>query len=255
MKEKFKKLNAWNYAMSALHFFQGIIVLVIATDFALPAIVNYLTFDESSQSLVTTSNTLLDVEIAWLVAIFLLLSSFFHLSNATWYRKTYEKNLKKGINKARWYEYSLSASTMIVAIAMLAGIYDIVALIALFALTATMNLTGLIMEVENSGRKKISWLSYNVGTFAGLVPWIGIGLTLWAAGYYAEGASSVPTFVYAIFFTIFVAFSVFAVNMILQYKKIGKWKDYLYGEKMYMVLSLVAKSVLAWQVFGGTLQP
>jgi hypothetical protein len=43
--------------------------------------------------------------------------------------------------------------------------------------------------------------------------------------------------------------------MILQYKKIGPWKDYLYGEKVYVLLSLVAKSALAWQVFVGTLMP
>jgi hypothetical protein len=41
--------------------------------------------------------------------------------------------------------------------------------------------------------------------------------------------------------------------MLLQYKKVGPWRDYLFGERMYVLLSLVAKSALAWQVFGGTL--
>jgi hypothetical protein len=43
--------------------------------------------------------------------------------------------------------------------------------------------------------------------------------------------------------------------MYLQYKKVGRWKDYLFGERMYIVLSLVAKTVLAWQIFAGTLAP
>ena len=68
-------------------------------------------------------------------------------------------------------------------------------------------------------------------------------------------AESVPDFVVAIFITIAVFFNLFAINMVLQYKKIGKWRDYLYGEKMYIVLSLIAKSALAWQVFAGTLRP
>ncbi|MDH5294973.1 MAG: hypothetical protein OEW91_14955, partial [Acidimicrobiia bacterium] len=34
---------------------------------------------------------------------------------------------------------------------------------------------------------------------------------------------------------------------------IGRWRDYLFGERFYILLSLVAKSALAWQVFGGTL--
>jgi len=42
--------------------------------------------------------------------------------------------------------------------------------------------------------------------------------------------------------------------MILQYKGVGKWKDYLYGERAYIWLSLLAKTCLAWQVFAGTYQ-
>ena len=58
---------------------------------------------------------------------------------------------------------------------------------------------------------------------------------------------------YGIFFSLFVFFNSFAINQVLQYRKTGKWADYLYGEKVYVVLSLTAKSALAWQVFGGTL--
>jgi len=52
-----------------------------------------------------------------------------------------------------------------------------------------------------------------------------------------------------------VFYNVFAVNMLLQYRRLGRWRDYLYGERVYMLLSLTAKSALAWQVFAGTLQP
>ena len=50
-------------------------------------------------------------------------------------------------------------------------------------------------------------------------------------------------------------FNCFAVNQWLQYKQIGKWRDYLYGETVYVTLSLVAKSLLAWQIFAATLAP
>jgi hypothetical protein len=43
--------------------------------------------------------------------------------------------------------------------------------------------------------------------------------------------------------------------MVLQYKKIGKWKEYLYGERVYIILSLTAKTVLAWIIWSGTLAP
>lgn len=43
--------------------------------------------------------------------------------------------------------------------------------------------------------------------------------------------------------------------MVLQYKKVGKWQNYLYGERTYIVLSLVAKTILAWLVLFGAMQP
>ncbi len=64
-----------------------------------------------------------------------------------------------------------------------------------------------------------------------------------------------PAFVYAIVPTVFVFFNIFAINMVLQYKKVGPWKNYLFGERMYIVLSLLAKTALAWQIFVGTLRP
>jgi len=41
----------------------------------------------------------------------------------------------------------------------------------------------------------------------------------------------------------------------LQYKQVGRWRNYLTGERTYILLSLLAKSALAWQVFAGTLAP
>jgi len=69
------------------------------------------------------------------------------------------------------------------------------------------------------------------------------------------GCSPSLIFVIAIFVTLFIGFNVFAVNMVLQYRKIGRWRDYLYGERAYMLFSLIAKSLLARQVFFGTLRP
>ena len=92
-------------------------------------------------------------------------------------------------------------------------------------------------------------MPYWFGVLAGAVPWLLIALYIWSPGSSAQP----PAFVYAIFITLFVFFNSFAVNMVLQYRKVGKWADYLYGEKVYVFLSLTAKSALAWQVFGGTL--
>ena len=255
METKLKGLNNFNLFMGSLHFVQALIVYLISdpTRGVVPITINYLSFDVATSKLLPATQELFTVNLAWLVVGFFLLSSFAHFFIATVYRKSYEENLKKGINKVRWYEYSLSASVMMVAISLLSGIYDLSSLIMIFALDAIMNLLGLAMEQENQGKEKVNWLTFVLGSIAGIVPWIVYGIYVYGASKY--GGGNIPTFVYWIYGSIFIFFNSFAVNMVLQYKKIGKWSDYLYGEKAYIVLSLVAKSLLAWQVFGGTLRP
>jgi len=243
--------------MAGLHAAQGIAVVLLAKNALFPVTTNYITLDSIASTdqapvLVNATRNLFDVNLAYIVAAFFFMSAIAHLYISTVYKKKYTVGLEKGINKVRWYEYGVSASTMMLAIAMLSGVADLSTLVMIFGGTLVMNLCGLIMEVHNQTTAKTNWLSYIVGTIAGLGPWIVVGIYFWGASVYGTG---IPTFVYYIYASIFVFFSSFAVNMYLQYKKKGKWADYLYGEKVYMILSLVAKSALAWQVFAGTLRP
>lgn len=244
--------------MAGLHFASAVLILILSNSSTLPLTTNYLTIDpllssEARPVLVSATTEVGSVNLAYLMVAFLLMSAVAHIIIATLYRKRYEADLKKGINKARWIEYSFSASTMMVAIAVLSGIYDISSLLMIFTLIAIMNLMGLVMEIWNQVTKKTNWLSYMIGCLAGIVPWIVFAIYVWGISVY--GAGEIPTFVYWIYLSIFIFFNSFAVNMYLQYSKKGKWADYLYGEKVYMILSLVAKSALAWQVFAGTLRP
>jgi hypothetical protein len=245
-------LRRYNLFAGFLHLAQGIAVLILSKEFLLPISGGFLKFDSTSRSLVPTSTNLFDLSLPMLIAAFFFLSALAHFSIVTFYNKTYVKNLAKGINKARWIEYAVSASIMMVAISLLVGIYDLMSLVMIFGLAAIMNLMGLVMEVHNQTTKKTSWLSYWIGCFAGVIPWVVIAFYMWLG---ADQGAKAPDFVYWIFVSIFIFFNGFAINMFLQYKKIGPWKNYLYGEFVYIVLSLVAKSLLAWQVFAGTLRP
>jgi hypothetical protein len=135
---------------------------------------------------------------------------------------------------------------------MLCGMFDLPGLVLLFALNACMNLFGLMMELHNQATGRTNWTAFYCGIFAGVVPWAVIAWYFFAA--LSSFSGSIPTFVWVLLPTLFVFFNVFAINMALQYKKVGPWRDYLYGEKMYILLSLLAKSALAWQVFSGTLR-
>jgi hypothetical protein len=225
----------------------------LSNDFSLPVTTSFLSFVPETGKLGPVTETVVDMPFGPMVALFLLLSAVAHFTIVFpgvfgWY----VNNLKKGINYARWYEYAFSASLMIVLIGMLCGLYDLAVLIMAFTLTAVMNLCGLMMELHNQATEKTNWTSYVIGCIAGIVPWAAVAIYFF--GSLATAEDAVPTFVYFIVPTLFVFFFSFALNMVLQYKKVGPWRDYLFGERVYVLLSLVAKSALAWQVFGGTLR-
>lgn len=256
------KLRRFNLIMGFLHLIQGIAMIFLSfyviqniSEFKPQITQFFLAFDPSTQSLFVDSRNLFELPFGIFVAVFLLISACAHflISLPKGLNKIYSADIEKGINKFRWFEYALSSSIMIVLIATLFGIYDIASLILIFLVNASMNLFGLVMEQLNSGKEKgkVNWGPFIWGCIAGIAPWIAVFLYMFGTGNFDQ----VPWFVWAIVGTYFVAFNTFPVNMILQYLKVGKWKNYIYGERVYIVLSLVAKSLLAWLVLFGAMQP
>jgi hypothetical protein len=253
-EKKFKGLRSFNLVMGFMHLIQGALMIILSNDKTYPIFTNYLRFDLSTFTLTPDPKLAYNLLFGPAVAVFLLLSAVAHFSLATFGYKWYVANLKKGMNPARFYEYALSSSLMIVLIGMLIGLWDLGALVLIFGLNATMNLFGIMMEKQNQTTKKTDWTSFIFGSVAGIIPWVVI-MMYFLGAINSGGEAKPPAFVYAIIPTIFVFFNIFAVNMFLQYKKVGPWKDYLFGEKVYIILSLAAKTALAWMIFSGTLAP
>ncbi|NHN42963.1 hypothetical protein G9C85_15185 [Halorubellus sp. JP-L1] len=243
-------LRRFNAIMGVLHFLQGAVMLYLSSSREWTITATRLEFDTGSQRLVPVMESIGTIELAYLAVAFLFISAIAHALIATVLYDRYVAYLEHGMNPYRWYEYAVSASVMIVLIAMLAGVWDLGTLIALFGLVAVMNLCGLVMERHNRLTEDTDWSSFVVGSIAGVVPWIVIAVSI--IGTFDAGGSP-PDFVIVIYVSLFVLFNLFAINMLLQYRGVWKWQDYLYGERAYVVLSLVAKSLLAWQVFFGAL--
>lgn len=244
-----RKLRNWNLAVGSVHAAQALLILLLATSVSLPVTITYLTGPPGAGDY-GGPTLLFDLRVEIAVALFLLLAAVDHLSVGTWARRWYEQRVVRGINPARWWEYSISASLMIVLIAMLTGIREGTALLALFGVNAAMILFGLAMERANLDRETVDWRPFVYGCIAGAVPWIAIALQL---GVSQDQGSGAPGFVIAIFVTLFLLFNSFAVNMWLTYRGRGRWADPLFCERVYLILSLLAKSALAWQVYFGAL--
>ena len=242
VEKQLGKLRIWNIVVGLILAVQAVLIAVLTNDFSLP--VN-ATFMSGPPGTAPGLHHLFDIPTGWGVFVFLAISALALLLIASplvfpWYKR----NLLQNRNYGRWIEYFFSSSIMIVLIAQLTGISDIAALLTIFGINACMILFGALQEkYEKPG--KPSWIPFWFGSFAGIIPWVAIVIYTVAPGLDV----SPPGFVYGIIASLFVFFNCFAINMVLQYKKMGPWRDYLFGEKVYIILSLTAKALLAWQVF------
>ncbi len=257
----FKYLKRFNIAAGILHLVQGITMLALGLllDWSREIYTFYLDIDIISISppvfevipkpqIVFTASYL-----GAILASFPLISAIAHFAIAYPKNKSYNENLKKGMNPYRWYEYAFSSSIMIVLIATFVGVWDFWSLTMIFILNAMMIMFGYLMEFVNQYTEKTRWFPYILGCISGGTPWV----VLYAYFIAAIGSidTNPPAFVYFILFIYFILFNIFAINMVLQYKGVGRWKDYLYGERFYIILSFVAKTVLAWLTFVGVFAP
>ena len=242
-------LRRYNLIAGVFHLAQMLVVLALANDFSLPIVARYMSGPPGTTF--AEAVTLFDTPVGLAVAIFLGLSAFFHFLVASpQYFGRYSAGIAAQRNYFRWVEYSISSSVMIVLISQIVGVSDLAAIISIFGVNASMILFGWLQEkYESPGNG--GWLPFIFGCITGIVPWVALIFYVFSIGGVSD--TTAPVFVYGIVVSLFVLFNTFAIVQYLQYKKVGKWSNYIRGEKTYITLSLIAKSALAWQIFASTL--
>lgn len=240
-------LRRYNLIAGAFHTIQAIAIIALSNGFKLPVHINYLQ-GPPVPGVKFEQVELFSIPVGLAVAAFSIMSALAHFYVSGPGYDRYISGLRNKQNIARWVEYSISSTLMIVLIAMLNAVWDISTLIAIIGANVSMILFGWLQEkYEEPGSGSL--LPFWFGCLAGITPWIIMFWLLISPG----SSANPPGFVYGIVISLFLLFNCFALVQWLQYKEIGKWKDYLAGEKTYITLSFVAKSLLAWQIFAGTL--
>jgi len=247
-------LRKWNLITAGIHLLCGVVIFGITSQDNTVAIVTTYANPDGRETpnwlpLIVREGKAV---VGYYSGVFLLLCFLDHFLVATLFRSQYEWYLKRAQNPFRWVEYSVSAAVMRIEIAQLSGMMDIHLLIAVFGLASATMLFGLLQErmtsSEHGNPKEKSLLAFWLGCVPHLFSWAIV------MSYFFHGVSNgdPPGFVWAIIFILFILDSTFAIAMYLQQKEIGKWKDYIYGEYTYIILSLSAKLLLAWINYGGT---
>jgi hypothetical protein len=247
------RLRWFNLAMGALHAVSGTAMIALGNDFSLDASTLNLNGPPGTPLSEGALSAAFGVPLAPATAAFLYLSAFFHFLIASPLAfEGYRRELASQRNRFRWVEYAISSTLMIILIALVTGLTDVAALIGIAGANVAMILFGWIMEVVNQPGERVWWTPFWFGCIAGATPWVALVAYL-GFNLSQEGSEGPPAFVYGILVSLFVLFNIFALNQWLQYRKVGRWRDYLFGEAIYIVLSLTAKTVLAWQIFANTL--
>jgi len=213
------RLRRWNLALTLLHGAQVIAVLALASDFPITVTSQFPTGPPGTPAV--APEALFDVRVGVAIAVFLALAALDHLLTATVFRARYEADLRSGVNRFRWMEYSVSATIMVVLIAFYNGITGIDAVIGIIGANVAMILFGWLQEVMNPpGRSRTTMVPFWFGCVAGAAPWVAILIN-------TVGAETVPGFVYGIVVAETVLFFSFGLNQWLQYRRVGRVDEHL----------------------------
>jgi hypothetical protein len=258
--QSFKK---WNFILFGLYLAQVLAILVFSSSYSVPMTLSFLTTDTLQTQLAghpvtgLAMHQLWSVNLASVVALLLFVAMLAHLLAATVYRRRYEAWLEGGVNYLRWKEYALGSGIILAILGMIVGVYDVATLALLFIVAALACVVGLGLEKYAADIKQLPRTGLVVFAAAagivGLLPWL--VLAGFVAGANVFGGGHVPAYVYWLLGSTFLAFIGFGANAYLYYMKRGRWASYLYAERWYMILSLVVKTSLAWQLFAAILRP
>lgn len=194
-----------------------------------------------------------DLNLSYLIAAFLVAGAVAYLLSATKLRANYEKDLKKAVNRIRWWGYSVWGGLAVATVAILIGIVDFGTLLAILGLIALSGLLTLRSELaqKSQNKKPAGTVEFRLASLAGCLPWVIMAVSLLSAAVNAEG---VQGFVYAIYASLLMLFALTALAKWMKLHKKGAWADYSFAELSYSVLAFVSMTALTWQVFAGALR-
>lgn len=222
----------------------------------------------------------------WMIIAFHMLSFVFQLGAAMTdlckngccgYK--YSKQVEDGKNPLRFIEYSISASIMLMVIAMINGIIDVHLLACIAVLTASCQLCGLVVEyLDDEKQLVLKWISHLNG-------WITFCTAYWciARAYFGSveySDASPPDFVVVIVLALFLLYASFGFVQLVELmwmtpvcnrccdieccktdsticpslcpafrSKADKKCNPRYKEIVFVTLSLGAKLTLGWILF------
>mmetsp|Transcript_32924 Transcript_32924/g.79654 ORF Transcript_32924/g.79654 Transcript_32924/m.79654 type:complete len:325 (+) Transcript_32924:87-1061(+) len=194
-----------------------------------------------------------EVSAPWVTGTIVLLSAIDHIfAIAPGGNHLYNHGLAQNRATYRWIEYGISCSLMNMHMAQLVGVTDVHMILMIFVLSILIQYPAYIFEVVNGKARADGYAYYWSPFFIGCLPYAAVwGVIL---TYYAQSLGEVedqPGFVFPTIVAVFGLECLFPIVFVLQWMKIGIFRDYMVGEYTFMILGVIAKSSLAWLTIVG----
>lgn len=181
----------------------------------------------------------------WVVLLVLLFIAVVYsfLITQSSLKASYLKGLTRRVSPHRWIYIAVTAALMIEITAMLSGLSDIMELKLMAGAVTITYLLGWLAEIQNRTARKPNWSAYGLSVATGVTPWLVIVSA--AAGTLLWGLVRSPWYVYAVYAVLLIGFCLLAWNQMQQYKKVGKWKDYYFVERNYLLIQNTTLALFA----------
>lgn len=256
---KMDPLRKYNMVLFAIHIVIAIVLLIYFQKIKNPnKPVNYVNLDLFEHAFtLNSSGTFFDVfskkvasvkegGITALIITFFVITAAFHLLYAVNPGNVYLEAVKSGNNFLRWIEYSISATIMVVIIALLSGVKDVGNYVLLVVASIGIMSTGQWFETA-TGRSK--WIPILVG----FILLAGVFMTIFAnfrerLKEAKDAGFKVPSWLYLVVIVLFAFYASFGFVPIAQMIFKGSYRKYEYT---YLTLSLAAKASLGLLVAVG----
>ena len=205
------------------------------------------------------TETTSELSLWWLIIGFHSLSFFFQtLAMFEWTtigKLNYVVEVQDmGQNTLRMIEYSISATCMQIAIALLLGVWSRLAIIGIASLTVITMLLGLIAEQIRTTNLKVAWLAHLTGWLSMGAVWAILGRQFIFT--IMNSPNRPPEFVYGIVVTIGLLYTIFGWVQMYQLCKTNRMPAEKLNSRVeiaYCINSLISKTFLGWMIFSNAL--
>jgi hypothetical protein len=253
-----QSLRLLNAVLAGLYLVQAVAVLAIGERNDFSVSVSFLTQDSVQTAanggalVVQATKHAFDLNVVYLVAAALLVGAAVTASAATWRWQGYQAEVATQRNWWRWLGCGLIMSLLVVAVALLSGVYDLGALLALVVLVAVVHIVSGWTEVLAVGAPKerqIARILNRVLWVAGL----GVGMILLISfvANWLYATWQLPASVDWLVGTVALSGVLFALSVERQTRRPLSGQRYRLLERWYLVLTFLTATVLGWQIVAG----